>query len=97
MFSFVPKSIFESQNRLLEKMLPFGREPLGDGKCVDPERLDLDRLTDARRNYFAVNLCIHPGKLNAGNTCSKQPIVICPNVKARSGLISEQDSLNGVS
>ncbi len=89
MLCFVPKPLFESEKRLLEKMLPFGRETLGDGKCIDPQRLDLDRFADARGNNFAINLRIHPGELNAGNAGRNQPVIVDPNVKTSSGLITE--------
>ena len=41
---------------------------------VVPERIDLDRLADARRDHPVADLGIHPGQLHAGLAGAQQPV-----------------------
>ena len=42
-----------------------GREIPHDGNRVEPERVDLDRLADARSDHPVADLGVHPGQLHA--------------------------------
>ena len=49
---------------------------LGDPERVEPERLDLDRLADARRHDPVADLGVHPGELHARLAGGEQAVVV---------------------
>ena len=66
-------------------------QPRRDGQRVDPQRLHLDRLADARRDHPVAHLGVHPGQLHARLAAGDQPVRVQPDAEARAGRIALQD------
>src|SRR5437868_5377686 len=57
-------------------------EILHDFQRIEPERLNLNRLSHARGYYTVTDFSVHPGKLHSGFTGMEQAILQHANVVA---------------
>jgi hypothetical protein len=67
-----------------------------DPERVDPKRLHLDRLADARRDHPVADLGVHPGELHAGHARREKAVFVHADAEARTMTIAMQDLLHGV-
>ncbi len=58
-------------------------EAFGDAQRIDPQRLDLDRLADARRDHPVAHLRVHPRQLHAGLAGSEEAVGVGADAETR--------------
>src|SRR6185503_12873117 len=84
----VPEPLLEPGARPYERLGPALGPRAGDVQRVQPQRLDLDRLPDARRHHPIADLRIHPGELYARLAGGEQSVRIGVNAITRAALMS---------
>ena len=63
----------------------------GDRERVDPQRLDLDRLADPRRDHAVADLRVHPRQLQAGLAAREQAVGVGADAVARAARVAVDD------
>ena len=91
----IPEARFERQASLFGPAHQLGVTLTRDLQGVNPERLDLDGLTDARRDDPVENLCVHPSELHTGLTASEQAVIVASNSVPRATRITEDNLGDG--
>ena len=79
---------------MLEKRVPLRMVAAGQSQRVEPERLHLHRLADARRDHPVADLRVHPGQLHAGHAAGEQAVRRRRDAVARAALIAGEDRLD---
>src|SRR5207247_4702079 len=90
----VPEARHEGAPRPLVEIGPALGEAAPDAERVQPERLDLDRLADARRDHPVTHLGVHPGELDAGLARGEEAVVIEVDAVAGPGRVAREDRLH---
>src|SRR6185295_8833301 len=87
----IPEPRLERATAALVRLLPGGVPPAHDPERVEPERLDLDRLADARGHDPVTDLCVHPGELHTRFAGGEEPIVVEVNPVAGAPRVARHD------
>src|SRR5437870_4874180 len=88
---FVPEALGKGFHASLERLTPTWVKPGGDVERVEPQRLNLDRLADSRRDYALANPRVHPRQLHAWHACGEQTIVVHQDAESCSGRVASHD------
>ncbi len=91
----VPEARFERGVRAAADALPARVQAAGDAQGVQPERLDLDRLADPRRDRAAVDARVHPGELRARLAGRDQAVLATVDPVARALREAADDGEDG--
>src|SRR5687768_10144504 len=87
----VPESLDERRATALERVVPAFVGLRGYGERVQPQRLDFDRLADARSNHSISNPRVHPGQLHPGAAGHQQSVGVEPDPEPRPRSIAPDD------
>jgi hypothetical protein len=79
----VPEANAERVATAVEEIAPARRVARADGERVQPQRLHLHRLADARRDHVVAELGVHPRELDAGLARVEQPVGCAADPVAR--------------
>ncbi len=91
----VPETGVEGVLSLLSEIVPAKGKGGGEAQGVDPERLDLHRLSDARRDDPVADLRVHPGELDPGDASRQQAIGVRADPIAGPSRIAFEDCVDG--
>ena len=91
----VRRSLFAFQKRFSNERRPFSKTVCqrAENRCADreriqPERLDLHRFSDPRRDFAPVHSRVHPRELMAVFAGAEQSVFIGANAEPCAGLIA---------
>jgi hypothetical protein len=87
----VPEAQLERGERMAIERAVFGPDRSRNAQRIEPQRLHLDRLADARRDHLVADLSVHPGELHAWHAGGEQPVLIHADAKARAGAVAGDD------
>ena len=87
----VPEALVEGAEPALEHLAVPAGNLLGDPERVQPERLDLHGLADARRHDPVAHLGVHPGELHSRLTAGEQAVGVEPYAVSSAPAVSVDD------
>src|ERR1019366_4742705 len=91
---FIPEARHEREFPASIQQLPLVVGLARDLERVEPQRLDLDRLADARRHHPVADFRIHPGELHAGLAGCDESVVVAMNPVARAVQVALEDRIH---
>ena len=87
----VPEALRERDLRPVGRVAPARLTRRRDTQRIDPQRLHLHRLADARRDLAPVDARVHPRELHARRTGGEQAVVVHADAEARAGRVAGHD------
>src|SRR5439155_14696951 len=87
-------ALAEGGEAAVERLAPALRERRAGAQRVEPQRLDLDRLADARRHDVIADPRVHPRELEARLAGGEQAIVIEADAVAGAARVAVENALD---
>src|ERR1043166_5358732 len=85
---FIPEAAPKRTECAFKQLFPLGRILACNPKRVEPERLNLYRLSHSRCDDMIAHLGIHPGQLQSFHSRAQKPIGVCANTETSSARIA---------